>query len=234
MADLGLTVDEKIRLSTLEERIDRGMKGFVEAGLALAAIRDERLYRIEFSTFEDYCQSRWSISRPRAYELIGAAEVVQSLSATADKNTKLPDREWQVRPLTKVPEEKRPEVWAEAVELAGEEKVTRTHVEAAIGRKDIASKPRKPEPIQQGQTAIVTDLDHPSFGQQVKVVKAEREIIHAATAAGKTEVFMTGELQPLSPQQQVEQLASLLKEVVGEVGEQLSEGLLLRIEAAIA
>ena len=32
---------------------------FVDVGLAFARIRDYRLYRIEFPTFEAYCQQKW-------------------------------------------------------------------------------------------------------------------------------------------------------------------------------
>jgi hypothetical protein len=32
---------------------------FVKVGLALARIRDARLYRAEFPTFEAYCQTKW-------------------------------------------------------------------------------------------------------------------------------------------------------------------------------
>ncbi len=40
-------------------------------------MRDERLYRQDWSTFEDYCEHRWAISRRRAYQLIDAADVAQ-------------------------------------------------------------------------------------------------------------------------------------------------------------
>ena len=39
--------------------IEMGWSTFVEVGLALARIRDARLYRIEFDTFETYCRERW-------------------------------------------------------------------------------------------------------------------------------------------------------------------------------
>lgn len=32
---------------------------FADAGAALVNIRDRRLYRAEYSTFEEYCAKRW-------------------------------------------------------------------------------------------------------------------------------------------------------------------------------
>ncbi len=66
-------------------------------------IRDNRLYRETYGTFEEYCKEKWDISRPRAYQLIKAAEVQDNLSTTVD----IPER--VVRPLTiiKDPEEQR-------------------------------------------------------------------------------------------------------------------------------
>lgn len=84
----------------------------MEVGTALAAIRDERLYRDGFETFEAYCKGRWGMSRPRAYQLIEAAEVDANLSTNVDT---LPATESQARPLTKLPPEEQAEAWEEVV-----------------------------------------------------------------------------------------------------------------------
>lgn len=66
-------------------------------------------------TFEEYCKSKWDISRPRAYELMKAAEVKENLSTTVDISERV------VRPLTRIkdPDEQR-EVYQKAVETAPE------------------------------------------------------------------------------------------------------------------
>lgn len=69
-----LDVTERDRLHQYETVIEHGLTTFVEVGEALAAIRDARLYRAEYATFEDYCQERWSMGRRRADQLIGAAQ----------------------------------------------------------------------------------------------------------------------------------------------------------------
>ena len=56
-----------------------------------------RLYRATHGTFEDYCREKWNLSRPRAYELMNAANVV---SAKADKSAITSER--QARELAKV------------------------------------------------------------------------------------------------------------------------------------
>ena len=72
-------------LSKHEIIIEHGKKAFVEVGLALMEIRDRRGYRAAgHETFEIYCRERWKISRPVAYEYIGAAQVTQKLSGQPD------------------------------------------------------------------------------------------------------------------------------------------------------
>jgi len=96
-----------------ERTIERGLKTFVEVGRALAAIRDGRLYRTEYASFEAYCDVRWAISRPRAYQLIEAAEVV---STTVDTGYRPPANEAQARELARASSDERSDVWREANE----------------------------------------------------------------------------------------------------------------------
>ena len=87
------------RLAELEKTIMRGKKTFVEVGLALAEIRDLRLYRREYSGFEEYCRKKWGWSKPYCTQLITAAAVVESLPA--DKQVAIAT-ESQARELAKV------------------------------------------------------------------------------------------------------------------------------------
>ena len=66
------------RLAELEKTIARGKKTFVEVGLALAEIRDLRLYRREYSGFEEYCRKKWGWSKQHAYRLIECAPIAES------------------------------------------------------------------------------------------------------------------------------------------------------------
>ncbi len=101
-------------LEHLEGVIERGLGAFFEVGDALRQINGAKLYRHSYATFEDYCIERWSLSRPRAYELMAAADVVETLSAIAD--TPLPKNEAQARALAPVKD--KPDVMADAMRRA--------------------------------------------------------------------------------------------------------------------
>lgn len=58
-----------------ERTIEGGLKTFVEVGRALTAIRDDRLYRAEYASFEAYCDERWALTARHVNRLIEAAEV---------------------------------------------------------------------------------------------------------------------------------------------------------------
>lgn len=76
-----LALAESTRLAELESTIDAGLRTFVDVGNALLEIRDSRLYRQTFGTFEDYCRERWGFNSSRARQLIGAAETVRNLES---------------------------------------------------------------------------------------------------------------------------------------------------------
>jgi len=70
----------KVELSALaecEEIVERGMASFIEVGNALLRIRHERLYRVEFGTFQEYCEARWQMTDRHARRMIEAAEAAQ-------------------------------------------------------------------------------------------------------------------------------------------------------------
>lgn len=96
-----LTNVEQIRLASLEAVIKKNLKAFLLVGEALTEIRDSKLYRTEFATFEDYFRKVWDIGKSRAYQLMDSAEVMKNLSTIVDKGADLilPENEAQTRPL---------------------------------------------------------------------------------------------------------------------------------------
>jgi hypothetical protein len=100
-------------LNHCEQRIHEGLGRFRDVGLALASIRDNRLYRATDATFEIYCRERWHWSRQRAHQMIECAEVAASLPGDCQP---LVDNERQARELAKVEPEKRAEVLALAAQ----------------------------------------------------------------------------------------------------------------------
>lgn len=129
-----LSEREKHRLGQLEEIIDQGLETFIEVGRALAEIRDRRLYRAEFDTFDRYCRERWGIGRHYAYRQIRAADAVEVLENvdSCQQPSRLPANEAQARPLTSLDPPAQRTAWARAVEIAGEEQPTSSQVRQAI------------------------------------------------------------------------------------------------------
>lgn len=105
-------------LASCEEVIAAGLDVFVEVSRALVTIRDERLYRGEYDTFELYCKVRWNWGRNYVNKLIIATEVVDALEALG---TNVPKNEAQARELAPLKDEpeRMAEVWKATVERKG-------------------------------------------------------------------------------------------------------------------
>lgn len=119
---------EQADLARCEAAIARGLQTFIEVGEALAEIREKRLYRAAFGTFEDYCREKWGIGASRARQIIGAAAVagtIESVTAVTPAN------EAQMRPLAGLPAEQQRAAWSQAVETAGGQP-TAKQVEQAV------------------------------------------------------------------------------------------------------
>lgn len=109
-----LTTTEVSRLESLERIISKGMRSFVDVGLALAEIQGNRLYRDQYETFEAYCQERWNFTAARGRQLAGAVSAMASLPADLPK----PSSASQAEALAKVDDEDRADVWREAITQA--------------------------------------------------------------------------------------------------------------------
>jgi len=114
-----------------EAVIERGLKTFCEVGEALLAIRDGRLYRQDYSTFEDYCISRWGLARSRAYQIMDAAEVVGTLRMSTIVDI-LPATESQARPLVALLPTEQVEAWQKVIDAAGDNKITAGQVQQVV------------------------------------------------------------------------------------------------------
>lgn len=124
-----LTTEEGESLAKQEAIIERGLNTFVEVGTALLAIRDGRLYRKDYATFEDYCRERWGMTRRHTNRMIAAASVVENLGPMGPI---LPATERQARPLASLDTEAQAEVWQRVVESTPPEKITAKVVQDAV------------------------------------------------------------------------------------------------------
>jgi hypothetical protein len=140
-----LSEREQKLLTQLEAEIEQNLKGFKRVGYALMVIRDQRLYRINHDTFEDYCREIWDLGRPRAYQLIDSYTVIQNLSPMGDKMSTmvdknqpafdiLPENERQARPLTILTPDQQIAAWQMVIAAANEQggKITADLVQRCI------------------------------------------------------------------------------------------------------
>lgn len=121
-----LTVSEAERLDACEQVIERGLATFVDVGTALLEVRDSRLYRVAYPTFEAYCEARWNMTARHSNRLIEASQVAFNLGPTGPS----PANERTARELSGLAPDEQRAVWAEAVATAPGGKVTAAHVRA--------------------------------------------------------------------------------------------------------
>lgn len=112
-----LTAEERRDLNHLETIIQNGWKVFLQVGGALIEIRDRKLYRAQYKTFEAYLKIRWGLSRPRGYQLIDSANLAKELG---NANEPPPNSERVARELGKFPSDMRKSIWRKAQKIAGD------------------------------------------------------------------------------------------------------------------
>jgi hypothetical protein len=131
---------ESVRLADCERKIRSGLQTFVEVGRALADIRDGRLYRQTHETFEAYCGMEFGLTRKRAYDLMGASDVVDALAQINGEpvddvgmppmgDIPIPTSERQARELSGLPAETAAKVMRTAVDLG--DRVTASSIRTA-------------------------------------------------------------------------------------------------------
>jgi hypothetical protein len=136
-----LLPSERCQLEKCENLIRRGFSTFFEVGQALLTIRDARLYREAFSTFEAYCHQRWGMGRSYAWHLIGAAARVRLLPP--DAKTPRPANEFQVRPFLKLEVDQFPMAWQQVIARAKDGKITPALVRGVVAQ--MAEQKRAPK-----------------------------------------------------------------------------------------
>lgn len=139
-----LTLPERNRLTECETIIEKGLQTFVEVGIALAEIRESRLYRLTHGTFEEYCGERWGFTSIRAKQLMESAVVAKNIETVVSNGV----TESHLRPLKNLQPEQQREVYQRSVETAPNGKVTAAHVEATVKtfQATIATPPPTPQP----------------------------------------------------------------------------------------
>lgn len=202
--DEAITLAELTRLGELEQVVETGLTMFVKVGNALLEIRDSRLYRQQFATFEAYCKERWRLKERHAYKLMDAASVVENLQSCPIGQ--LPQTESQARPLTRLEPEVQREVWKEVVETTPTEQITAKVVE---------EKAKAAEPLNEAVKAIKEELkpDPPPPAQQPMLPEPAKPL--PPVVAAVTEKVKAGEMTVLQAAKAIEndQQATFIQEL---------------------
>lgn len=105
-----LTAKERKEFAECNRIITDGLPSVWSVGAALIRVRDARLYREDFASFQEYSESKWQLSLSHAKRLMDAAEVKGELEDRAPTLAKLVVNEAQARELGKYPEEEQTKV----------------------------------------------------------------------------------------------------------------------------
>lgn len=189
MTELALTNVEVNRLESLEEMISRGAKAFFEVGIALTEIRESRLYRAQYDTFEQYCLERWNFTAARGRQLMGAVEAIASLPDEMPK----PSNSAQASALAGVPEDRRTDVWSEAVRMASDENrapTARDIREIAESLEDSAEVDEWSDGISIGEANI--NVVKPIVKQLIAVLKEATDLADGLSKTSAKEWMLTG------------------------------------------
>lgn len=170
-----LSAVEQSDLSTCEAALDNLRMAFWAAGKALQTVRDGRLYRDSYATFEDYCADRWDMTRAQAYRLIDAWPLAERLSPMGDKIN-----ERQVRELLPVVQDHGQDAAVLVYEtVAGTDGIT---VTAAVLHKVVGILP-------------ADDFDRDKAVAQIRAYLAGGLVVRALPAADPVQVFTSASVR---------------------------------------
>jgi hypothetical protein len=167
-----LNVKESELMFDAEVIIRDGLDVFEKVGAALLTIRDGRLYRERYGTFEAYCKERWKLGSRQARNYIAASEVMSNLKEKPEPTENanhdsgppatvkaLPSSERVARPLAKLKggAEQRA-AWEEAkakANEAGRDRVQARDVEEVVSLR----KQKKNSPYADGERPGILTAD---------------------------------------------------------------------------
>lgn len=161
-----LSQDEQELLQQHEATIEQCLDATERLLIAFYEIKEKRLYRAEYSSYEQYCKQRWGHTRRTGYMKAQAGEVLINLLAgdfSILPNTK------QARPLAGLSPEAQREAWADTLAYT-EQKPTQNEVEKAIAR----CKEKKTVGATVQLDSAITDEQEELAGQQGTVVEVKR------------------------------------------------------------
>lgn len=128
---------ERAELARIESAMDAADRTHRETlGQLLLEVKEKRLWREGYASFEEYVEHRHKITRGYAYVVAGFADVKKDVPEVKNPG--------QAQFLIPIAPEERRAVYEEARELAGDRPPARSHIEAAA--KAARARPKKPGP----------------------------------------------------------------------------------------
>jgi hypothetical protein len=106
-------------------------------GLALARIRDGRLFKVDFPSFEAYCHVEWQYDKAYVSRLISAAQIFTY--RLTNWQFRKPDHESQLRPLIGLTPEQAKQAWERVTQKAGDRRITVGMVKTALRELNLGS-----------------------------------------------------------------------------------------------
>jgi hypothetical protein len=145
-----LTADERAALVRLEAAVEAGVSvtaTVIEAGKALAEIRNRQLFRDSAGSWDEYIHARFKITPRRCNQLIAFAGVKSTLDEISEKTgTRVPEiSEKAARPLVGLAQETVAEIVAEAAQAP--EGVTAKTIRKAASKRRKAKAVKVPRPV---------------------------------------------------------------------------------------
>lgn len=130
------TITNQPSLQDLEEKIETGLERYRIAGEALRMIKEQRLYKDQYGTYDEYCRKRWNFTPQYANRLIAAASIAKQIVEKSETIVSLspPQSENQAGALSR---SKNPGIdWMGVQEETGKEQPTAKEIEAYVQKKD--------------------------------------------------------------------------------------------------
>lgn len=178
-----LNIQEQERLKECELVIKTGIQTFYQVGQALAEIRESKLYRHEFNTFEEYCDIKWNFSGRYARSLMTSFNVIENLKSGTI--VPLPENLGQTKYLAQLDTDLRLYVWNNIINtfetITGKvvEQEVKKHKQLNEAVKEVKSKPMLYQfETQEELIKVAKDLlPVPAPVEVVKEVVKEIEVI---------------------------------------------------------
>jgi len=183
MNEQHLSTLEQNQLKSSEAIIEKTLGAFAKCGIELARIKDNRLYREKYGTFEEYVKVRWGFERNYAYRLIEAAEVKRDIEKVYPNGIQITN-ERQARALAVVPKESRARVYKQAVKTGDTTAAGIQKAAAQIVIRDAAPKPSKNDAVLVDETGYpIPNTVALEYWERSDEVKQVLDLINKAKSA---------------------------------------------------